>query len=209
MKQPNLMKNRKAVTKRIYPAVAVLVLGCLMLWGAVQAAPTSPQTKISPTPSHSPLPQNVNVVNPVSSPVPVRDVENAARLRFQTTLVCNYSLGWDCSDQITVPSGKELVIEFVSISQSVNVENRSGVVHAPHLEIGQSGPPIFYFFPVALQNYDDYEGLEYFVGAYQTRLYADPSDVVKLVCHVNRDLPAAFGSCSASLSGYLVSVTID
>jgi len=201
------MKNRKSVTKRIYPAVALLVLGCFMLWGAVQAAPTSPQTKISPTPSPSPSRQNVNVVNPVSSPVPVRDVESAARLRFQTTLLCNFNGSWDCSDQITVPSGKELVIEFVSISQSVPDRN----VHAPRLEVGQSGPPIFYFFPVALQTYDEYEGLAYHVGAYQTRLYADPSDVVRLVCLVNYDAPQppAFGSCSASLSGYLVSVSID
>src|SRR5437870_6667310 len=119
MKQPKRMKNRKPITKRIYPAVALLVLGCLMLWGAVQAAPTSTATKISPTPSPSPSRQNVNVVNPVSSPVPIRDVENAARQRFQTRLVCNFIGSFQCSDQITVPSGKELVIEFVSISETV------------------------------------------------------------------------------------------
>ncbi len=41
MKQPKRMKNRKSVTKRIYPAFALLVLGCAALLRAVEAEPTT------------------------------------------------------------------------------------------------------------------------------------------------------------------------
>ena len=172
-----------------------------MLWGAVQAAPTSSQIKPSPTPSPSPPPQNVNVVNPVSSPVPVRDAENAARLRFQTRLVCYFDGGYQCHDQITVPSGKVLVIEFVSISPTLDTNVKA---FPPNLVVGQAGTFGFYAFPVTLQIDDGIYA--YFVGAHQTRLYADPSDIVRLDCNVQY---ANFGYCTADISGYLVSASSD
>jgi hypothetical protein len=186
------MKNRKSVTKRIYPAVALLVSGGFLIWGAVQAAPASPQIKPSPSP------QDVNVVNPTGSPVPVRDVDNVARQRFQAQLNCSFNGSNNCSAQITVPGGKELVIEFVFIAE---VLNTGQMAYPARLDVGQGGTFGGYTFPVPLQIDDGANA--YFVGVHQTRLYADPSNMVRLNCF---QVGTSFGVCEAAVSGYLVDV---
>jgi hypothetical protein len=197
------MKNRKVTTRRVYPACALLVAGVLLLWGAVQAAPTSPQMKANPAspqnrPSPSPSPQDVNVVNPISNPVSVRDVDNPVRRRFQAQLSCSFNGSNNCSAQITVPDGKELIIEFVFIAELLNT---SQMAYPARLDVGQGGTIGGYTFPVPLQIDDGANA--YFVGVHQTRLYADPSNIVRLNCF---QVGTSFGVCEAEISGYLVDV---
>lgn len=190
---PKLMKTQKRVTKRIYPALALLALGGFTLFQAVQADPAAPQPRTRPGP------QDVSVVNPTSNPVPVRDVDNAARQPFQTDIFCGFNGSDSCSGTITVPSGKELVIEFVSIDLSTD----SGVMsYSASLEVQQGCCVENYSFPLALQ-IDTGTAAE-FVGVHQTRLYADPSGRVGLSCKQSR--PSSLGGCIATISGYLVDV---
>ena len=103
------MKTRKSITKRIYAAWALLVLGGLTLFQAVGADPTAMEPRVRPGP------QNVNVINPTINPVPVRDVDNAARQAFQSHIQCSLNGTSACEGTMTAPIGKELVIEFLSI----------------------------------------------------------------------------------------------
>src|SRR6266568_4786805 len=80
-----------------------LVLACLALLPIAQAAPS---------------PSNVMVVNTPASPVPVRDVDNPARQPFQAEVVGGFADGASTTGDIpitTVPAGKVLVIEHVSV----------------------------------------------------------------------------------------------
>src|SRR6266568_3412190 len=80
-----------------------LVLACLALLPIAQAAPS---------------PSNVMVVNTPASPVPVRDVDNPARQPFQAQVVGGFADGAATTGDIpitTVPAGKLLVIEHVSV----------------------------------------------------------------------------------------------
>jgi hypothetical protein len=185
------MKTQKGVAKRIYSALALLVFGGFTLFQAVRAEPAAMQLKTKPSP------QDVNVINPTNSPVPVRDVDNAARQPFQSHIQCSLDGTNSCDGTITAPSGKELVIEFVSIDLFAD----SGVMaYPPNLAVPQNGSQEVYFFPLALQIDDGSEAV--FVGAHQTRLYAAASGEVQLHCAVAQSV--SLGACNATISGYLV-----
>src|SRR5215472_9019893 len=187
------MKTQKGVTKRTYAALVLLVLGGFMLFQAVRAESTPMQARTKPGP------QDVNVINPRSSPVPVRDVDNAARQPFQSHIQCSLNGSSACEGTVTAPIGKELVIEFVSIDLFAD----SGVLaYPPRLAVPQSGSQELYFFPLPQQIDDGSEAV--FVGVHQTRLYVDPSGEVQLHCALSRSV--SLGACSVAISGYLVDV---
>jgi len=187
------MKTQKGVTKRTYAALVLLVLGGFMLFQAVRAEPTPMQPRIKPGP------QDVNVINPRSSPVPVRDVDNAARQPFQSHIQCSLNGTSACEGTVTAPIGKELVIEFVSIDLFAD----SGVLaYPPRLAVPQGGSQELYFFPLPQQIDDGSEVV--FVGVHQTRLYVAPSGEVQLHCALSRSV--SLGACSVTISGYLVDV---
>jgi hypothetical protein len=187
------MKSRKGLTKRIYAAFALLVLGGFTLFQAVgaDAAAIQPRTR--------PGPQDVNVINPTSSPVAVRNVDNAARQPFQSHIQCSLNGTSACEGTMTAPIGKELVIEFVSIDLFAD----SGVLaYPPRLAVPQGGSQELYFFPLPQQIDDGSEVV--FVGVHQTRLYVAPSGEVQLHCALSRSV--SLGACDATISGYLVEV---
>ena len=73
---------------------------------------------LAPVPVHSVDTSNVNVANTASSPVPVRDVDNPARQPFHAEAVGGFADGASVTGGLlipTVPAGKRLVIEHVSV----------------------------------------------------------------------------------------------
>jgi hypothetical protein len=194
------MKTRKALTKRVYAACVLLLLGCVLLLRAVQAGPATlqAQSRPSPTPTPAPTPQEVNVVNPATSPVPTRDVDNAARQPFQAFLLCGFNGIGFCSDTFTVPAGKRLVIEFMSGTQALPTSEKAIWVQ---INVQNSGTSVAHQFPLTLTSDDGVNAS--FVGAHQTRLYADPSTTVEMDC---LESGMSQGACGASISGYLIDV---
>jgi hypothetical protein len=187
------MKTQTAVTKRIYAALALLVLGGFTLFQAVGADTAARQ------PRTGPRPQDVNVINLTTNPVPVRDLDNAARRPFQSHIQCSLNGSNVCEGTMTAPSGKELVIEFVSI----NLFADSGVMaYPPRLTVPQAGSQELYFFSLPQQIDDGSEAV--FVGVHQTRLYVAPSGEVQLHCAVSQSV--SLGACDVTISGYLADV---
>src|SRR6266581_8083891 len=88
-----------------------LVLACFALLPIAQASPSPSNVNVVNTP-------NVNVVNTTASPVSVRDVDNPARQPFHAEAVGGFADGASVTGGIlipTVPAGKRLVIEHVSV----------------------------------------------------------------------------------------------
>ena len=185
------MNILKCVTKRTYAALALLLLGGFTVFQAVQADPAPAQ------PRSRPGPQDVNVINPTTSPVPIRDVDIAARQAFQSHVDCSFDGSNACSSTITAPSGKKLVIEFVAISLFADSGAKA---YSPSLALPQNGTQELYFFPL-LQQIDDGSEVE-FAATQQTRLYADASGEIQLHCALTRAV--SLGGCAATISGYLV-----
>ena len=105
----------------------------------------APRTRLSagtlpssscPTLSRNMKPLLVQVVNTSAQPVLVRDVDNPARQPFQATVFISISDGVPAgSALLDVPSGRQLVIEYVSASvqlptgqkvQELRVEPKQG-----------------------------------------------------------------------------------
>src|SRR5439155_10253743 len=108
------MKTAIKFKTAILPVLIPLVLAFFALSSATQAAPSPP----SPTNVNVVNTPNVNVVNTTASPVPVRDVDNPARQPFQAQVVGGFADGAATTGDIpitTVPAGKLLVIEHVSV----------------------------------------------------------------------------------------------
>lgn len=187
------MKTEAVVTKRIYAALALLVLGGSTLFQAVRADPAPMQVRTKPGP------QDVNVINPTSSPIPVRDVDNPARQPFQSHIQCSLDGTNSCEGTLTAPSGKELVIEYISMDLFAD----SGVMaYPPRLTVPQAGSQEPYFFPLPQQIDDGSEVV--FVGVHQTRLYVVPSGEIQLHCAVSHSV--SLGACDVTISGYLADV---
>lgn len=155
---------------------------------------------------------NVNVANmppvgidPLNNTVRLlREPENPARQPFQANFHCDLLAGsGSCADVTSITtlssSGKELVIEFVSVSEGLPTGQKAGEVT---LQTTQGGNSVSHIFPLSLA-FDD-GTVANFVGAQQTRLYEEPSDVVTVECL--RSASSGGGSCFGSVSGYLVDV---
>ena len=87
------------------------VIGCFALSSATQGAPSPTNVNVVNTPS-------VNVANTTASPVPVRDVDNPARQPFHAHVTGGFADGASTTGGTlipTVPAGKLLVIEHVSV----------------------------------------------------------------------------------------------
>src|SRR5438132_1082570 len=70
---------------------------------------------LSPAALARPTPTDVNVVNPTNSPVPVRDVDTAARIPFFANIQLVAMPGeLEKSASVDIPAGKMLVVEFTS-----------------------------------------------------------------------------------------------
>jgi len=139
---------------------------------------------------------SVQVGNVATSPVFMRDVDNPARQPFQQ-LLCLAATASSCSvpSSFTVPSGKELVIEYVS--GGCVTADASSFVNAAGLHTSVQGAVGFHFFGnlrIGPNSAFDF--------GQQTRLYADPNTNVTLAA----SLIGGGGVCGMEISGYLVNL---
>ncbi|PYL50331.1 MAG: hypothetical protein DMF33_13090 [Verrucomicrobia bacterium] len=96
---------------KLFLLLTPILLSCFALLPIAQAAPSPSNVNVVNTP-------NVNVVNTPASPVPVRDVDNPAKQPFQAEAMGGFADGASTTGDIpitTVPAGKRLVIEHVSV----------------------------------------------------------------------------------------------
>lgn len=130
-----------------------------------------------------------------------RDADNAARQPFQQAWSCAFTGFFFCNDttSITVPTGKELVIEFVSVMMDLPTGQKPREVS---VGTQQRGNEIPHHFPLSLAFDNGVDAV--FAGAQQTRLYSDPSLGVTVQCQ--KIDGSVGGSCFGSISGYLVNV---
>src|SRR5438132_10795306 len=96
---------------KLFLLLTPILLSCFALLPIAQAASSPSNVNVVNTP-------NVNVVNTPASPVPVRDVDNPAKQPFQAEAMGGFADGASTTGDIpitTVPAGKRLVIEHVSV----------------------------------------------------------------------------------------------
>jgi hypothetical protein len=142
---------------------------------------------------------SVTIGNTASSPVLERDLDNPARHRFQINGNCITSAvePSGCDIPFTVPSGKLLVIESVSVEAATPI----GLQARASIRVVQDGAGIPYFFPLQLQGtfpaHDEFHGME------PVRLYADPGSTVTVAVEFSS---SSIGNASGygAISGYLV-----
>lgn len=141
------------------------------------------------------------VANTADEPVPTRDVDNPAREPFQRFLVEQLNDGeFSAGDRVSfsVPAGKRLVIEYVSLLSVVPTGQKLRVKidafaggHGSH-QLTLSGEGSFQ------GGRDDYK------ASHLTRIYADPGTDVFI--RVARNSTSGIAGINASVSGYLVDV---
>jgi hypothetical protein len=145
---------------------------------------------------------NVTVANTITNPVPVRDTDNPAIQPFQTEIALDLTSFTSKVGTFTVPAGKRLVIEFVSIfaqvnqgqKELVNIETTAGNTVASYTVV-----PNFYGTEVSSN-----PAFDVFVGNQQMRVYADPGSTVNILVYGQLNTNALGGQTVVSLSGYLV-----
>ncbi|MGH7287441.1 MAG: hypothetical protein ACREI8_05415 [Myxococcota bacterium] len=172
------------------------------LTGRAQPAvvgPTKPVLVVNSPAEPVPVDGTVSVEGPVT----VTDADNPAFQPFQNEELFSIpagSLGDD--ESFTVPSGKRLVIEFVSFKLVVPTGQKPTF---NWVRINGSTGSVDFFFPLTVQATGDLIGgvnSDIFIGSSETRLYADPGSTVGL--SVRRDADVSTGSASVSVSGHLV-----
>jgi hypothetical protein len=154
---------------------------------------------------------NVQVANTAANPALVRNVDEGSRQPFHLQLRLDLPSGTDSqSVSFTLPSGKRLVIEFVSM-RGILPPNQSVfmniLTYAPTLFNGQLGVGSAFHNPLVVDQ--GMFGVQHFVGvAQQLRIYAEPNQPVRV--DIGRDLsfqfPGGEASFTVTLSGYLVDV---
>jgi hypothetical protein len=151
----------------------------------------------------------VEVVSPVtignapSNPVPILDIYSSARHVFRAHFVCQAFTYDFCSESMTVPAGKLLVIE--TFSADCTTDTITPAARAS-ITIPQSvvGGPSEFFFPLVstITAPVGYTGLaRHFNTTAAVRLYADPGTEIRFGFHKS---PAGSNLiCEASISGLI------
>ena len=107
-------------------------------------------------------------------------------------------VGFDLTSTVfTVPDGKQLVIEFVSLSLSVP----AGTSGLAFLSTTVGGTTARHFLPTSFQTVFNDGAAEIRTGATPTRIYADPGTNVVFDVHRNN---GGNGEADVSVAGYLV-----
>ena len=153
---------------------------------------------------------NVNVVNipgvSVTNTPSVRDANNPVRqpVEAQTNCTVTNLLGTCSATIYTVPEGKRLVIEFVTMDARLPT---SGEVAQLIIRTTGIGPDGVYHLPLTAPAVDFFgEQVISAPLAQQVRIYADAGTSVVMKGRHNLTAPAQSGSFTFSLSGYLVDV---
>jgi len=155
---------------------------------------------------------SVNVVNTpnvkVVNTVPTVNAANPAFQPFQDEEV----IGWNAGSGLIgndgtflVPSGKRLVIEFVSFELTIPTGTRPTFNSVKIVNANSNTIPISFLIPLSFQGsaFLGGQNSDVFIGSSPTRLYADPGSTVTLSVRTNN---ADNGLAEVSVSGYLVDV---
>jgi hypothetical protein len=151
---------------------------------------------------------NVNVANApnvkVTNTPTVRDADNPVRqpVEAQTSCTVTDLLGTCSATIFTVPSGKRLVIEFVTMNGHLPT---SGEVAQLIIQTTGVGANRAYFLPLTAPAVDFFSEQNISAPlAQQVRIYAEEGTSIVMKGRHNLPAPAMSGSFSFSLSGYLV-----
>src|SRR6266567_3008877 len=164
MKAKTRKRHKLMKTKNIAFTIILFLLSCVAFTFTAQATPSALNVNVVNTP-------DVNVVNTAS----VRDVDNAARRSF--TAVNGGVLYPDFDhatlDLATVPQGKRLVVEQVSVSHTLSTVAQ--IKLSAGVETTTGGVTTQYFFTRADAGgfSDGGFALEQFIASSQMRSYAD------------------------------------
>jgi len=161
---------------------AALILLVALNFEAVAAPPLSSTT----------------VNNTPANPVPTVDAQDPAKSPFQGSASV---FGTDASGIVltTLPAGKRLVIETVSVAGQVAAPSL-GLITALVLTLNGSSTNHFVGVNPTAQNIST----TFYNGTHAVRYYADPSTDVKVFCGSNPS--SGFVHCNVTISGYFVNV---
>jgi hypothetical protein len=192
-----VMKTTEAnqVTGKIIPSL--LMLACLMLSSSAHAGPSAQTSNVNVVNTPS-----VNVVNTPAAPVFVRDVDNPAKQPFETTGLLAFSDGqYDIELTVTtVPAGKRLIIEYVSLYATLFTGQ--SLVFATLHSTGNNGNA-YHRLPITGPTNDG--GYDEFMVSQAIRMYADPGTPVTL--RVRRSTSSGYSlDGDYAISGYFIDV---
>lgn len=168
--------------------VVVLVLGLIL-------------TPAGPALADQMRPMLTKIVNTSAEPVPVKDVEGASARQPVADGQRLVGLNQEHHTLLTVPDGKRLVIEFITVTCAVGSHLR------PSANIFLTSDGEGNQHQIALTPVKTVGGVSTFQASHMVRLYADPGTPVKVFVGFSPDDPEWDDRIAAvSFSGYLVSV---
>jgi hypothetical protein len=145
-------------------------------------------------------PLNVNVVNPTTAPVLVRDVDRDQQpFQEQASVSLSGSSG-DSTLVFNVPSGKRLIIESVTASVTLD----PGVTPADLAVITQGEDGAIFHNILVLKQGQSFAGKDVYMGTHYLRAYAGPGTDVTVV--FGRSSGNGSASAVFTIVGYLVNV---
>ena len=189
--------------------VTIVALVPFVSRGQGKQAPPPFDVKVINSPSEPvPVTGTVSVSNLGGAPLPVRDVDNAARQPFQAKI--NEVVLSPNPVFFTVPAGKRLVIEYVS----ADIEAAPQCPNAPRYALtttagGVTLEHFFYTKDVGTLGTSVNDDTKAFGLSQQTRIYADPNTQVRLDIRTGTFPTCGFHLNEGSgirVSGYLVDV---
>jgi hypothetical protein len=136
---------------------------------------------------------------------PMRDVDNPARQPVNFDVFLNLFLNTPSAtflqdSSITVPAGKRLVIETISIDTTVGTGQRP----TARLESLAGGKFANHIFPQTKAGSDAFS--DYYQGLYSLRLYADPNTSITLVAARDSAGTTVNGQIVFHITGYYVNL---
>lgn len=150
---------------------------------------------------------NVSVVNPPSSPVPIRDVDNAPREPFETGINLAIACGDIVADlSFPVPQGKRLVIQHVALQSGQRVPLSGGnFVKRAEIKTNFGGDLVEH--PLNLVPQASGASPTAFVADHPLLAYGDPNTQVEIEVELASPLCSGSGFSqvlAGAVAGYVV-----
>ena len=182
---------------------SVVALGLAVTFGMAirNFAPTSVEAAPTPTMvtvANTPLPVTPTVGSASATPLYVRNVDNSGHHPFAREVSCSPADQFkSCSVSFSVDSGKELVVETVSVEATVQTGNKTwGVISTSSGGVNLSSVQLPLQFQATFGGSADTYG-----GTQSLHLYADPATAVTLQ---GQEQPLGGATFVFDVSGYTV-----
>jgi hypothetical protein len=141
---------------------------------------------------------------------PMRDVENPARtpVIVSVTETISPGVGGSFGNPIyTVPAGKRLVLEFVAVDCTSGGGDRANLINIGVVQALGGGSFATRTFPLAITDHGtDAFGTRHSTASQVVRLYADSTPFGSVNFGVSRSAAVATMTCSADISGHLITL---